>query len=219
MSYLAPSLPDTALLVIDIQKAFHHDIFSTRQRSTPNLQPNVTAILDGFRTKNLPVIHIHHIDTEKCDPKGESPWNEKVFGQKWVSPQDFVVPLAGELVLRKYDQSSAFNAVFVSDKKTGLKDVLDAQGIKTIILVGFSSPHCVSSTARGGYDAGYKVVVVADGSATFNTSVVTNYQGAVTGDAKEGKGWSAETVHAVAMAHLDGDLADVVGTEDVLKCF
>ncbi|KAJ6551834.1 Isochorismatase-like protein [Mycena capillaripes] len=214
-TYLVPSLPKTALIVIDVQQAFIDPSFLQRERSTPNLQPNITDLLAGFRSKHLPVIHIHHIDTEKLDPDGTSLWNEKTHPEG-VLPQDYVKPLDGELVLRKYDKSSGFNAHLVTDGKTSLKDVLDAQEIKTVVLVGQSSAHCVSSTARSGFDHGFSVVVVGDACATYAAGVPV-YSLAAKGDIKDGKAWSAETVHGVAMAHLDGDLAEVLGTSEVLK--
>jgi len=180
------------------------------------LQPNITALLAGFRAKNLPGIHIHHIDTGKLDPAGRSLWNEKTHPEGML-PQDYVTPHAGEPVLRKYDQSSAFGAQLVSDRTTSLKDVLEAQGIKTVILVGQSSPHCVSSTARSAFDLGLSVVVAGDACATYATAGIPEFPGVAKGDIKEGKACSAELVHGVAMAHLDGDIADVVGTPEVLK--
>ncbi|KAJ7474758.1 Isochorismatase-like protein, partial [Mycena latifolia] len=181
-TYLVSGLPQTALIVIDVQQAFIDPSFLKRERSTPNMKPNIIALLAVFRTMGLP----------KFDPKGESQWNEKTHPEG-VLPQDYVVPQAGE------------------------PDVLDAQGIKTIILVGQSSPHCVSSTARAGFDLGLSVVVVGDACATYAAGI-SDFSGAAPGGGGEGKASSAETVHGVAMAHLDGDLADVVGTAEVLKC-
>ncbi|KAJ7035200.1 Isochorismatase-like protein [Mycena alexandri] len=211
-SYLVPDLPKTALVVIDVQQAFIDPSFLKRDRSTPNMQPNITALLAAFRSKHLPVIHIHHIDVVD----ETSLWNEKSHPEG-VLPQDYVQPLGDEPVLRKYDKSSGFGANLVADGKTSLKDTLDAQGIKTIILVGLSSPHCVSSTARVGFDNGFSVVVVGDACATYAAGI-PDFPGATKGDLKDGKAWSAETVHGLAMAHLDGgELAHVVGTPEVLK--
>ncbi|KAJ7111149.1 Isochorismatase-like protein, partial [Mycena crocata] len=148
-THLLPTLPRTALVVIDVQQAFIDPSFLKRERSTPGLQPNITALLAAFRAKNLPIIHIHHIDTETFDPEGTSLWNEKTHPEG-VLPQDYVAPANGEPVLRKYNKSSGFGATLV-DGTTTLKETLDAKGIKTVILVGQSSPHCVSSTARSGY--------------------------------------------------------------------
>ncbi|KAK7052517.1 cysteine hydrolase [Favolaschia claudopus] len=215
-AHLLSHLPRTALVVIDVQNAFNDPVvFHNRERSTPNMQPKITALLAAFRTNKLPIVHIHHIDTDKLDPEGTSPWNEKTHPEG-VLPQEYVQPQGEEPVLRKHDKSSGFNALLVSDGATPLKAVLDKENIKTIILVGMSSPHCVSSTARAGYDAGFSVVVVGDACATFAAGV-PDYPGAAKGDYKDGKAWSAEATHGVAMAHLDGDMADVVGTAEVLK--
>lgn len=102
------------------------------------MQPNISALLAGFREKHLPVIHIHHFDAVEST----SLWNEQSHPEG-VLPQDYVRPLGDEPVLRKYDKSSGFGANLVADGKTSLKDILDEQGIKTIVLVGQSSPHCV----------------------------------------------------------------------------
>ncbi|KAJ7244386.1 Isochorismatase-like protein [Mycena haematopus] len=209
--YLVSGLPQTALIVIDVQQAFIDPSFLQRERSTPELQPNITALLAAFREKQLPIIHIHHIDTAEAT----SLWNENAHPEG-VLPQDYVKPQGDEPVLRKYDKSSAFGAHLVSDRTTSLNEVLQGQGIKTVILVGQSSPHCVSSTARSAFDSGLSVVVVGDACATYAAGVA-DYSGAAKGDIKDGKGWSAETVHGVAMAHLDGELADVVSTSEVLK--
>jgi nicotinamidase-related amidase len=206
--------------------AFLSSPFLTRQRSTPNLQQNVKSLLAAFRSKSLPIIHIHHLDSED-DPL--SPWN-RVRNPEGVKPQSYVVPLPNEPVLEKYT-SSAFGAVLVSSKvetelqPTSLQQVLNARGIKALVLVGQSSAHCVSSTARSASDLGYNVVVVADATATYNQEVVRfdkdeDGEGAgseVVGDWADGKDWAAETVHGVAMAEIDGNFGHVVRAGSVLR--
>ncbi|KAJ7504195.1 Isochorismatase-like protein [Mycena galericulata] len=175
------------------------------------MQPNITALLAAFRAKNLPVVHIHHVEAAE----EHSYWNEKSHPEG-VLPQEYVAPQPGEPVLRKYDRSSGFHAR-ERDGAAGLKDVLDARGVDTVVLVGQSSPHCVSSTARSGYDRGLSVVVVGDACATYPARN-PQYGGAAKGDAQGDTAWSAETVHGIAMAHLaDGGIAQVVGTDVVLK--
>ncbi|KAJ7171172.1 Isochorismatase-like protein [Mycena filopes] len=206
---LTPALPHTALVVIDVQQSFLDPRYRGR-RSTPNLEANITSLLTAFRAHNLPILHVHHINTKNPD----SLYYEKTRPNN-VRPQDFVKPAAGEAVLRKYDKSSGFGAVLVSGEP--LEDVLRAQGINTVILVGISSAHCVSSTARSAGDRGFGVVVVADGTATHAVEAVDFGDGAMKGDGEGGKEWTAETLHAVAMANLNRELADVVQTAEVLK--
>ncbi|KAJ6474472.1 Isochorismatase-like protein [Mycena vitilis] len=171
--------------------------YLNRGRSTPNLQPNITSLLAEFRSRNLPVIHIHHVNTKKL--------------------QERTLVVDGERVLRKFDKSSAFGAFLVSDGMTSLSDVFSAEGVETVILqvVGISSPHCVSSTARSACDQGLSVIVVGDATATHAADVVE--VGGSKGDSKDGTLWSAETVHVVAMAHLNDEFANVVTTAEVLK--
>ena len=53
-----------------------------------------------------------------------------------------------------------------SFSSTDLDDQLKAAGCKNLILAGFMSHMCVSSTARGGFDRGYAVSVVENTTAT-----------------------------------------------------
>ncbi|KAJ7474842.1 Isochorismatase-like protein [Mycena latifolia] len=202
---LIPGLPSTALIVIDVQQAFHDPSYVGR-RSTPNLEGNLTSLLAAFRAKRLPVIHVLHVNTKNT----ESLWYEATRPDN-VRPQACVAPVDGEPVLRKYNLSSGFGAR-VDGTGESLADVLAAAGVKTVILVGISSAHCVNSTARSAADHGLGVVMVSDATATHAVDVVEF--GGAAGDAGGGKMWSAETFHAVALAQLEGEFADVVTTAE-----
>ncbi|KAF7345534.1 Cysteine hydrolase [Mycena venus] len=209
-AHLASGLPNTALVVIDVQQAFLEPHYLKRERSTPKLETNIAGLLATFRANKLPIFHIHHVNT-----KNENSFFYEKTRPTNVLPMDFVAPNDGEPVLRKYDKSSGFGAFLVSDGTTDLSDVLNAQGIKTLILVGISSPHCVGSTARSAGDRGFSVIVIGDATATYAAGVVEF--GGSKGDSEDGNSWGAETVHGVAMAHLQGELADVVTTAEVLR--
>ncbi|KAJ7143770.1 hypothetical protein C8R44DRAFT_864805 [Mycena epipterygia] len=58
-----------------------------------------------------------------------------------------------------------------------------------------SSPPCVSST----------IVLVGDAYSTYAAAGIPDFSGTTPGDSKGGKAWSAETVHGVTVAHLNGD--------------
>jgi len=51
---------------------------------------------------------------------------------------------------------------------TNLEKQLKDAGINTIVLVGLTTDHCVSTTTRMGGNLGFRVFVISDASATFD---------------------------------------------------
>ncbi len=68
-------------------------------------------------------------------------------------------PQRGELVIHKSTRS-AFSG-------TSLDHRMRMAGIDTVVVVGVATDVCVSSTARGAWDLGYKVIMIDDATATF----------------------------------------------------
>lgn len=50
---------------------------------------------------------------------------------------------------------------------TSLDHRMRMAGIETVVVVGVATDVCVSSTARGAWDLGYKVIMIDDASAAF----------------------------------------------------
>jgi len=66
--------------------------------------------------------------------------------------------------------------------KTPLDDILKAEGITTLVVVGIAYDFCVSWTAQDGADLGYEVYVVSDASAPIaldNGDGTTTVDGAI----------------------------------------
>ncbi|KAJ7832740.1 hypothetical protein B0H14DRAFT_2802415 [Mycena olivaceomarginata] len=196
-AHLVSGLPSTALIVIDVQQAFNDPYYLNRERSTPNLEPNIT-LLAAFRAQGLPIIHIHHVNTKN----DSSLWYEATR-PTGVLPMEYVAPKDDELVLRKYNKSSAFGAFLVSDGTTSLAKCLmredqDRDSCRDILR---------SRTGRS----------LSSGTRQQHTlRMLWNFGGAK-GDGRDGISWGAETAHAVSMAQLQGEFADVVTTTEVLK--
>jgi nicotinamidase-related amidase len=96
-------------------------------------------------------------------------------------------PAAGEPVIEK-SLPNAFAA-------TSLHEALTKAGRKNIILAGFMTHMCVSSTARAALDLGYRVTIAADACAT---RTLPDGQGGTV---------DARTVHNVALVELSDRFA------------
>ena len=107
-----------------------------------------------------------------------------------------LAPLAGEPVIEK-GLPNAFAG-------TDLQAQLAATGRKNIILAGFMTHMCISSTARAGLDLGFRITVDADSCATR--------------DLPDGRGGSiaAATIHEVALAELSDRFAIIARGDDAL---
>ena len=83
--------------------------------------------------------------------KPDSPFNHGTFDGALC---DGFVPTESEAVLRKHRNSSFF--------ETSLNSLLKQDDCKYLVIVGSSTGTCVPTTARDGFEQGYKVIVVAD---------------------------------------------------------
>ena len=105
-------------------------------------------------------------------------------------------PRAGEPVIEK-ELPNSFAG-------TDLKARLDVTGRKNIVLAGFMTHMCVSSTARAALDLGFRTTIDADACATR--------------DLPDGLGGTldARIIHEVALAELSDRFA-IIARGDVLK--
>ncbi len=106
-------------------------------------------------------------------------------------------PLADEPVVEK-----ALPNAFAG---TGLKERLEAVGRKNLVLAGFMTHMCVSSTARAALDLGFRVTIDAASCATR--------------DLPDGRGGAipAATVHDVALAELSDRFAIIARDSTALS--
>jgi nicotinamidase-related amidase len=178
----------TALLVIDVQMALAHADASGTERSCLEAEENIAALLKKFRGSGDTVVHVHH---QGRDP--DDPFHPDAPGS---AVQPVAAPAQGESVVLKTGSSG-----FVG---TSLRDVLQEAGVERVILCGATANHCVESTTRSAADLGYQPIYVADAVWTYG----------ITG--LDGISHSAEQIHSVSMATLEGEIATVKRTRDIL---
>lgn len=178
---------DPALLLIDVQKGFHDPAWGTR--NNPDAEKHMAELLAAWREAQQPVIHVRHNSTSATSPLRP--------GQSGNEFKDEVAPRAGEAQFSK-----TVNSAFIG---TDLEHYLHEQGIRSLVIVGLTTDHCVSTTTRMAGNLGFEVTLVSDATATYER------------DAADGRHYSAQDIHDIHLASLDGEFCRVRSTNDVLK--
>jgi nicotinamidase-related amidase len=142
-----PALSETVLLLIDAQREYVDGKLPLP--SAEAALSNIARLLEKARAAGAPVVHVQH--------KGKAgglfdPGSTAFELAAEASARD------GETIVEK-GLPNAFAG-------TSLKDVLDATGRKRLVVAGFMTHMCISSTVRAGLDLGFQSVVVADACAT-----------------------------------------------------
>lgn len=182
-----PTLPANAtLLVIDVQQAFLDPSWGARNNS--QAEDNIARLLAAWRRAGRPIRHVHHAS--------RSPTGLFHPGTPGHPPQAVALPAPGEPIHVK-DVNSAFIG-------TTLEADLRADGIETLVLVGLTTNHCVSTTARMAGNLGFTTFVVADATAAFARPAL------------DGTMRAAADVHAAALSDLHEEFASVVDTDQLL---
>ena len=182
MSILKSDRP--ALLLIDIQQGFDDVEYWGGERNNPDAENNARMLLDIWRENHLPIFHIQH-----CSTNPNSLLNEKNKGNEL---KEIVQPISGEPVIKKN-----VNSAFIG---TDLKQQLDELKIDSLVLVGFTTDHCVSTTARMAGNYGYETFIVSDATVSFNKKGI------------DGQSFSAALIHETSLASLNEEFATVVTT-------
>ena len=179
-------MPDTALLVIDIQ----NDYFpggAMELEGADAAGAKAAQAIRQFREKDLPIVHVRHLSVRP---------GSTFFlpGTKGAEIHSLVAPKAGETVVEKNFPNSFRN--------TNLKEVLEKQGVKNLVVAGMMTHMCVDASVRQAADLGFKVTLLGDACATRAQSY-------------GGEKVPAKQVHAAFLAALNGFYAKVVNTHEL----
>jgi nicotinamidase-related amidase len=177
---------NAALLVIDMQMGFDDPAWGVR--NNPMVEANVAAMLTAWRAAGAPVIHVHH---DSPDPSGLLRSDAKGHAPKLEA-----APMAGEAIYCK-----SVNSAFIG---TCLEADLRALGVETVVIVGLTTNHCISTTARMAGNLGFETYVVADATATFDRRDL------------DGRLRPADEVHSAALSDLQDEFARIIDTKAVL---
>lgn len=178
----------TCLLLIDLQ----NDYFVGGNMELVHIEQaaaNAQQLLEKFRSKNLPIIHIQHISARP----GATFFLPNTKG---VEINKMVSPIIGEKVVNKSYPNSF--------RETELLELLKKTAKDTVVICGAMSHMCIDATTRAAFDYGFNCVVVEDACATRELVF-------------KGKTIKASDVHAAFMAALSVPYAQVLTTDETLK--
>ena len=177
----------SALIIIDMQKGMTFDRLPPR--NNPSAEDHIAQLLEAYRASQLTVVHIRHMSR---------------------SPKSVFYP--GQIGVEAQERFKAFDTEAVFEKNvpdafchTGLERWLHARGINNLVIVGVSTNNSVESTVRSAGNLGFTTTVVANACFAFEQpDFGGNFR-------------SAEDVHLMSLANLDGEYATVKSTVDVLS--
>jgi nicotinamidase-related amidase len=105
---------------------------------------------------------------------------------------------------RARTNSSSSSTIPMRFATPGLKQMLDAKGVKEVVIVGAMSHMCIDATSRAAADLGYSVVIIHDACATMNLEF-------------KGTTVPAVQVHAACMAGFAFGYGTVTTTNEYLS--
>ena len=184
---IATTLAGVPLVLIDLQNAIDHPDWG--ERNNPDAEIRIGELLAHWRHADWPIIHIRHDSVNE-----NSHYRPGQAGHDFKSGNQ---PLAGETVIAKTANSAFIDGV--------LQAHLDRLGHRTIAVAGVITNNSVDATVRHGGNLGYEIFLLADGCFTFGQ---TDWNG---------KCWTADDVHALALSNLDGEYCRVIQTADIIS--
>jgi nicotinamidase-related amidase len=173
-------LSESVLVLIDAQNEYRGGPLTLDRMESAIA--HLASLLQRARASGIPIIHVAQIGDpgDMFDRTGER-------GQ-FISE---VAPLEGEFVIEKPLPNSF--------ARTGLQEHLSGVGRKNLIIAGFMTHMCVSSTVRAGFDLDYRITVASDATATRALPA-----------AGGGRDLTASQVQAAALAAMADYFATIV---------
>ncbi|MBA2650466.1 MAG: isochorismatase family protein [Legionella sp.] len=173
----------TALLVIEMQNVFRNDLnlISDKQLN------NIKAIIEASEKAGVNIIYVRHNDSSEISRSMVNWWNgDKIeYGSEgWKMIDGF--DTNNKIIIDKNQYSAFF--------KTELDDVLQANNIEDVMIVGVMTNCCCETTARDAFMYGYRVFFISDATSTFS-----------------------EDLHIAALKNLSFGFACVQDTQDIIS--
>lgn len=176
----------TALVVIDVQKAFDEPGWGNR--NNPACEANIARLISLWRDLEQPIVYVQH--DSRSPESSLSPMAEGHAFKPEITGQP-------DVLVRK-SVHSAFHG------HPSLDDWLRRNDVSAIAIAGIQTNHCCETTARLGADLGYAVTFVLDATHSFDRTAL------------DGSILTADELARTTAANLNGEFASVVNTDDLI---
>ncbi|MEM6617389.1 MAG: isochorismatase family cysteine hydrolase [Pseudomonadota bacterium] len=202
-----------ALIVIDMQRDFIEpggfgETLGNDVSRLSSIVPTVRALLDAFRSAQLPIIHTrecHRPDLSDLPLAKRDRGNPSlkigeigpmgrilISGEPGAEIIDALSPMPGELVMDKPGKGAFYG--------TGLGKYLTDRGIKQLVFAGVTTEVCVQTSMREANDRGYDCLLATDATASYfpefkaSTIEMITAQGGIVG-------WAAPSASVLGAIH------------------
>ena len=185
MSTLDPA--HTALVVIDVQRAFDEWEAAGKHRNNPDAVARIADLLAAFREARAPVFHIRH--------RGAAPGSSFDPDGPGFLVKDEARELPGEPVVVK-----EVNSAFIG---TDLEQRMRASQVGSVVICGATTNHCVETTTRMAGNLGFETWLVRDATWTFDRI------------GPDGDLHTADAIHAMSLSNLNDEFATICTSAEV----
>lgn len=179
----------TALLVIDVQRAFDLWEGAGKRRNNPDAAARIADLLAAFRATRAPIFHVRH--------RSARPGSSFATDGPGYPVKDEARELAGEPVVTK-----EVNSAFIG---TDLETQLRATGVHSVVICGATTNHCVETSTRMAGNLGFDTWLVRDATWTFDRT------------GPDGDEHTAEAIHAMTLSNLNDEFARIASTAEIAR--
>jgi|TARA_B110000967_G_C18899491_1_gene573568 nicotinamidase-related amidase len=177
------------LICIDLQQGFLDEEYWGGGRNNQDAELICASVIKKWRELGLEIIHVRHSSTNPLSKLHKD--NEGFLFNPLTQPAD------NEITITK-----SVNSAFIG---TNLKELIDEKSCNTIIIVGLTTDHCISTTTRMAGNYGYETYLISDATATFNKIGI------------DGEEFDSELIHSTALASLHEEFASVINSDTLFK--
>ena len=178
----------TALVVIDVQRAFDQWEAGGMRRNNPDAVARIADLLAAFRAARAPVFHIRHSSAR--------PGSSFALDGSGYQVKDEAREVAGEPVVVK-----EVNSAFIG---TDLEAQLRAAEVRSVVICGATTNHCVETSTRMAGNLGFDTWLVRDAIWTFDRT------------GPDGDEHTAEAIQAMTLSNLNDEFAHIASAAEII---